>query len=39
MEKYLKQIIKILEKNTFFTASGTILALVALIISLVALIK
>ena len=39
MEKYLEEIIKILNKNTFYTGSGAFLALAALIISLIALIK
>ncbi len=34
---YLKELIKVMKQNTFFTAGGTLLALVALIISLIAL--
>ena len=37
-DKYLQKIIRILERNTFFTAGGTILGLVALIISIFTLI-
>ena len=36
-DKYLQKIIRILERNTFFTTGGTILGLVALVISVFAL--
>lgn len=39
VEKSLKEIIEILNKNTFYTGSGAFLALAALIISFIALIK
>lgn len=36
---YLRKLIRTLEKNNFYTGSGAVLALAALVISLIALFK
>ena len=39
MEDLMKELIKVTRKNTFYTGSGSLLALLALVIGLFALIK
>lgn len=39
MEQYLKELVKLTKKNTLYTGSGTLLALIALIFSIMALLK